>query len=48
GFNILLSAVEPFNTNYVWYQDEGLIPEKQRVVISNVAPESGAVWYEID
>lgn len=48
GFNILLSAVEPFSANYIWYQDEGLVPEKQRVVISNVAPESGMVWYEID
>ncbi|MCY7757892.1 hypothetical protein [Bacillus inaquosorum] len=48
GFNILLSAVEPFSANYIWYQDEGLVPEKQRVIISNVAPESGMVWYEID
>lgn len=46
GFNLLLSSIEPLNANYIWYQDESLAPEKQRVVVSNVAPESGCVWYE--
>ncbi|MEY8818323.1 hypothetical protein AB7C35_03520 [Bacillus subtilis] len=46
GFNLLLSSIEPLNANYIWYQDENLAPEKQRVVVSNVAPESGCVWYE--
>ncbi|QHM16642.1 hypothetical protein C7M30_00261 [Bacillus subtilis] len=48
GFNILLSATEPFNANYIWYKDASFSPEKKRVVVSDTAPDSGQVWYKTD
>lgn len=48
GFTVLLSTTEPYSTNYVWYQDEELALENKKIVVSNVAPGSGEVWYEID
>ncbi|MCU4668657.1 hypothetical protein [Bacillus paralicheniformis] len=48
GFNILLSATEPFNANYIWYKDNSFSPEKKRVVVSDTAPDSGQIWYKTD
>lgn len=32
GFNILLSATEPFNANYIWYKDASFSPEKNELL----------------